>query len=210
VTAAGLAEEAEALMDGLGHRKLEVFDFALGERLAPGFAELGWHAEGLVHMIHDGPAPRPEPGVRPEPATDEQVRPIRISWVEAPHTREEVAEHMPTDEAVGRVLGARNLVLRDGDGAIIAFTRYLAIGDLAEVQNVFVHPGHRGRGLGGTLTSATIARAMAEGARRVFIVADAFGRPRELYRRLGFRDAWESYEFVSILRPPAKSDAPRT
>ena len=206
VTADEIAAVADRHYAGHGHRKAQVFDFALGERLRPRFEQLGWHPEGLVWMIHDGPAPNLPAGLRPEPATDEQVRPIRLSWVEPPHSPEGVAAFMPTDEEVGRLLGARNLILRDAAGEPIAFTRFLAFEGRAEVQNVFVSPDHRGRGLGGGLTAATVAQALAEGARRVFIVADAFGRPRELYSRLGFRPVWELFEFTRILREPGAAD----
>ena len=202
VAAAEIADAADRLYEGYDHRKAEVFDFALGERLKPQFDALGWHSEGLVWMIHDGPAPAITESLRPEPATDEQIRPLRLSWVEPPHTAEGVAAHLPTDEEVGRLLGARNLVLRD-DGEVVAYTRYLLIDGEAEVQNVFVSPERRGGGLGGTLTAATVAQALADGARRVFILADAFGRPQHLYARLGFRAAWRQYEFTRILRHPA-------
>ena len=202
ISADEIAAVADRLYDGYGHRKVEIYDFGLGERLKPRFDELGWHSDGLVWMVHDGPAPAIGEDVRPAPASDDEARPIRLTWVEPPHTAEAVAAHMPTDEEVGRLLGARNLVLRGDDGAPIAFTRYLLHEDLAEVQNVYVLPEHRGRGLGGHLTSATVAQALADGARRVFILADAFGRPQHLYARLGFRPVMKQYDFTRILRFP--------
>ena len=200
VTARDVAEVADRLYEGYGHRQVEIYDFALGERVAPEFEELGWHRDGLVWMVHHGPAPEVPDAMRPEPATDEEARPFRLTWVEAPHTPESVAAHLPTDEEVGRLLGARNLVLRGQDGAPIAFTRYLMHGDEAEVQNVYVLPEHRGRGLGGQLTAATVAQALADGAERVFIVADAYGRPQHLYARLGFRPVLKQMDFVRIDR----------
>jgi GNAT superfamily N-acetyltransferase len=68
------------------------------------------------------------------------------------------------------------------------------------VTNVFVAPPRRGAGLGGALTAATVRRAFDEGAERVLIVADAVGRPRELYARLGFRPVWTAHEFTRL--PP--------
>lgn len=202
VSAEEIAGVADRLYDGYDHRKVEIFDFALGERLKPQFDALGWHSDGLVWMIHDGPAPAVTESLRPQRATDAEIRPLRLSWVEPPHTPEGVAAHLPTDEEVGRLLGARNLVLRD-DGEVVAYTRYLLIDGQAEVQNVFVSPERRGGGLGGALTAATVAQALADGARRVFILADAFGRPQHLYARLGFRAAWPQYDFTRILRHPA-------
>ena len=55
--AAALVERAQA---GLPHRRLEVHDEALGERLAPDLAERGWTLDRLLLMGRDGGAPAPD------------------------------------------------------------------------------------------------------------------------------------------------------
>jgi GNAT superfamily N-acetyltransferase len=68
----------------------------------------------------------------------------------------------------------------------------------SEVCQVFVHPEHRGAGLGGALTARTIDLA-AETAPDIWICAERDGRPRRLYERLGFRVVVETG--VAILLP---------
>src|SRR5436305_14146934 len=64
----------------------------------------------------------------------------------------------------------------------------------AEITEVFVHPAHRGGGLGTALTQAAIEAAGP--VRDLWIGADAPRRPKELYERLGFRPAWTAMEFT--------------
>jgi GNAT superfamily N-acetyltransferase len=195
-TALEVAAWADRLMASLEHRKVEVFDDATGERLRPGFEALGWHPEVLVWMIHDGPPPAADSRLPVSPADDESIRPLRRRWVDPPFTEQQVFDYLEIDKRVGLRLGARNLAAAGSEGEVIAFARYLLMDDSAEIQNVFVAPEHRGSGAGGALTTAAIARAFADGARRVFILADAKARPRQLYARLGFRPAWTCHEFL--------------
>ncbi len=53
-SATDLAREADAVQGaaGLLHRKITVDDAAVAERLAPGFANLGWQTQPLVVMAH--------------------------------------------------------------------------------------------------------------------------------------------------------------
>lgn len=197
VSATELAGWADRLQSGLDHRKVEVFDAETGLRLRAGFEELGWHANELVWMVHHGPPPEVPGRFRAEPASDEEIRPLRLAWVDPPFTDEMVEAFLPTDEEVGRLLGARNLVLRE-DGEPVAYTRYLLLDGEADVQNVYVRPGSRGEGRGAALTAATTARAFADGAERVFILAEARGAARRLYARLGFEAAWTLVEFTRM------------
>ena len=64
----------------------------------------------------------------------------------------------------------------------------------AEITEVFVHPAHRGGGLGTALTRAAIEAAGPVGD--LWIGADDEDRPKELYARLGFRAAWTAMEFT--------------
>jgi ribosomal protein S18 acetylase RimI-like enzyme len=64
----------------------------------------------------------------------------------------------------------------------------------AEIAQVYVHPEHRGGGLGTALTRAAITAAGP--VSDLWIVADDEDRPKELYTRLGFRPAWTCMEFT--------------
>jgi len=74
----------------------------------------------------------------------------------------------------------------------------------AEIEDAYVTPAARGRGLGTALLLHATERA---GGRRLWIVADADGDARRLYERLGFEAAWAYWDCTR--RPPAKSVALR-
>jgi mycothiol synthase len=78
----------------------------------------------------------------------------------------------------------------------IAFAQLEGIGSAAEVAQVYVHPDHRGRGVGTALTRAAIAAA--GDARDLWITADDEDRAKDLYARLGFRPVWTSMEFLLL------------
>jgi len=78
----------------------------------------------------------------------------------------------------------------------IAFAQLERIGSAAEVAQVYVHPDHRGRGVGTALTRAAIAAAGDAGD--LWITADEEDRAKDLYARLGFRPVWTSMEFLLL------------
>jgi ribosomal protein S18 acetylase RimI-like enzyme len=70
------------------------------------------------------------------------------------------------------------------------------MGDAAEITQVYVHPEHRGRGLGTAITTAAIEAA--GDIEDLWIGADDEDRPKELYERLGFRPVWITLESVLL------------
>ena len=90
-----------------------------------------------------------------------------------------------------RAFGARFFLARiDGDPA--GLCELHMHGSDAMVENVVTLERFRGRGVARSVILRAIDVARDEGARRVFIVADADDWPKELYARLGFdRIGWE-------------------
>jgi GNAT superfamily N-acetyltransferase len=76
------------------------------------------------------------------------------------------------------------IVAMEGDGAIVGTGVATVNGPVAWIGTIWVAPDHRGRGLGRTLTEATIDIADGAGCRTLVLVATNRGRP--LYERLGF------------------------
>lgn len=85
--------------------------------------------------------------------------------------------------------GCRVVVAVDGDDTVIGTGVTTLNGPAAWIGTIWVASAWRGRGLGRTLTEATVEAGDAAGARTLILVATEAGRP--LYERLGFEvTAW--------------------
>lgn len=194
------AEELAAVADGaLGdarHRRVDVEDLDAGERLRPGFAALGWTSLHLVLMLHEAPVPAGETAPVDE-VPYEAAQPLRLAWHQEDFPGHEPSGYHEQAREVAMSRGVQVLVARGPDGEPVGFAQLERDGDAAEITQVFVHPAHRGGGLGTALTRAAIEAAgdVAD----LWIAADDEDRPKELYARLGFRPVWTLLE---LTRPP--------
>jgi ribosomal protein S18 acetylase RimI-like enzyme len=206
--AAELLATVDRLQAGLEHRRIEFDDPAAGARLRPALVAAGYVGERLAWMLRSGPPPAAARDVEevPFPAT----RDLRARW----HRGEdwsgdelEVLDFLDHQDAVAARRGLRAFAVR-GDagagrppGAPVAFATLIARHDAVEVEQVFALPDRRGAGVG----SALIETALAHGGRdRAWIVADADGRARRLYERLGFEQVWIQYAFVRYPEPESR------
>lgn len=81
------------------------------------------------------------------------------------------------------------VIVAEADGAVIGTGVATINGNAAWIGTIWVATPWRGRGLGRTLTQATIDAAESAGCRTLILVATEAGRP--LYERLGFKvRAW--------------------
>ncbi len=105
----------------------------------------------------------------------------------------------------------RVFVADDPDGGVAGTGVVTLNGPVAWLGTIWVHPAHRGRGLGRAITDATIGAADAAGCRTLLLTATAAGR--QLYERMGFEvQTW----YVTVEAPglsaqdprPAKGDGP--
>jgi GNAT superfamily N-acetyltransferase len=196
-----LAEVADELQQGLGHRKLEVEVEAAGERLSGGFEQLGWVVQRMSWMRHAGPVPRAGRAAveEVEPAA---IRPLQREWLasEPWFGSEWAAERfLELQDQVAARRPARCLAVRAG-GEPAAFARLLIDDATAEVEDVYCGPRWRGRGFASALVAAAVAEARAAAVADLWIVADADDWPRGLYARLGFEHAWLLHEFIRPAR----------
>jgi GNAT superfamily N-acetyltransferase len=179
-----LLSAAEALLGDLAHRKIEVEDAALGERLREDFRAAGWRSERLVWMVLDGEPDAPEEDVAEVAFAD--IRDLRAEWSNG-FTAEEIAAFALVEEEVADLLGCRCFVSMR-NGRPLAFVLFSA----DEVRLVYTTPAARGRGLARVLVGAAV-RAIRGPA---VIVADDEDTPKRLYERIGFRPAWTMWEFT--------------
>jgi ribosomal protein S18 acetylase RimI-like enzyme len=182
-----LVHTADVRLGDLDHRRVEVDDEAAGARLRPGFAALGWTTERLVWMWHAGPPP---PGAAFAEVPFSATRGLRIEWTRSalPSSSEAVVRGLALQEEMAAERRGSRALVADGGFAI-----FLVHGDVAEIDQVYVTPGRRGRGLGGALVAAAVRAA---GAAETFIVAEDGGAATRLYARLGFRPVWRQHTFT--------------
>jgi len=72
------------------------------------------------------------------------------------------------------------------DEPAVGFALSRGAADEEELLLIAVHPGQRGRGIGGALLGRFIAAARGHGARRLFLEMREGNRAESLYRRYGF------------------------
>jgi ribosomal protein S18 acetylase RimI-like enzyme len=129
----------------------------------------------------------------------EATRPLRLEWHRDAEWAddEDQGQHLISAEAVAARNGDRAFVARDGDGEPVGFVSLFSPPGFraGEIEQAYVTPAFRGRGIGSRL----IAAALAAGAHdENWIVADDEDRPKLLYERLGFRPVWKRYEFTRV------------
>jgi GNAT superfamily N-acetyltransferase len=92
----------------------------------------------------------------------------------------------------------QGLVLRDGDGQVVACGQFALEADMVGLYDVFTAPEARGRGLSRRLCAHLLALAQQRGARLAYLQVDASNEAaRAVYRRLGFSDAY-AYHYRAL------------
>jgi GNAT superfamily N-acetyltransferase len=197
MTAAELIAVADASLGDLTHRKLEIDVVEAADALRPEFVGLGWKTERLLTMLHAGPAPS-GPASRVEEVEYDAVQELRELWHREDFPGLDPGDYHRQAREVALACGVRSFAVLQGRSAV-GFSEVEWRDGAAEIISVYVHPDHRGEGLGAALTRAAIEQCADAGD--LWIVADDEGRPKELYARLGFRPVWEWMEF---LLPPTE------
>jgi GNAT superfamily N-acetyltransferase len=105
--------------------------------------------------------------------------------------RAELRGLLGPDLASGRLAA---WIAEEGGRAVGQAGLRLVVGGEAELLNVYVEPGFRGRGIGTALVSAAIAEARARGAREVGL------QPTEDSRRIYERSGFEAEGDSMVLR----------
>jgi GNAT superfamily N-acetyltransferase len=176
---------ADELLAEHRHRKLDVVDERVGEAARPYFGALGWMNERLAMMRRSGPPPGP-PALDVREVPVEATRKLRAEWyTEHDGDYEEQLRFAESQEPILARRGIRAFVVGE-----LGFTT-LAAG--AEIDQLYVTPEARGRGLGTALLAAALRAADADVS---WVIADDEGRARALYERLGFETIWTPYCFV--------------
>ena len=190
-----LLERMEVEFAGFGHRRFDV-DYRTPPQFVARLAlDTYERSEGLVMVLEgklQGPAPTFE------------IRPVMTDgdWAtyEALHLEDwkEYRERMgrPADEHVAQHM-ARSRRLKqppvqfwmayvDGRPAGYMYS-WEGVGGMGQVEDLFVTPELRKRGIATALIHHCVAAAREKGARHVAISADTTDTPKQIYARMGFR-----------------------
>lgn len=189
-----LAAFADEVQAELAHRRFDFERPDAAEPLRRRFEELGWIVERLVWMRHQT-APPPQTDIEVAEVPYDDVYDLRVSWLREDFPDHDMRAFIDQASEAAERRNAQVLAVREGD-APIGYAQLEHHEGSAEIAQVYVHPDHRGRGLGTAITCAAIHAG--GGARDLWIVADDEGRPKELYRRLGFEPEWTAIEATRL------------
>lgn len=198
IAAPELARDADALQSALAFRNIEVGDAAVARRLGPGLQELGYRRTELAVMARPTTGLPEALGVAVAEAGLETVAPLRDAWLRSDPVTADPAT-LAAVAASDRLIAARvptRVLCARVDGAPASYCLLLAGG---QIDDVFTLPEHRGRGLATAVLGAALRAAAAEGETGVFLLADADGRARELYERLGFTAVGSLWSFLRLI-----------
>lgn len=188
---------------GWAHRRIEVDDPTIEQRLRQPLLDAGYEVEHHVTMALGGGAPGPP--ARQLPAVvvdvDAQLDLGRALLRERPWA--------PTDALLDQFALRERLLARHADARVVVappdrpVSRALLLrhDDLLEIDDVGTLSDHRGQGWSRAVLDRAVAHAHGIGASDVVLVADADDWPRRWYARLGFRELGRSATFVR--RPPS-------
>jgi len=187
LSAEQVAAVADEALAGLSHRQVgfEVAD--AGESAREGLEALGWRSTLLVWMLHSGESP-PRAEVEVERVPYDDVHDLRVAWHYEDFPTLDTLDHLDHAREISLSRAVEVFAVRDAGGVPVAFAELELHGGGAEISSVYVHPDHRGAGMGTALTRAAIEAAPGVGD--LWIVADADGRARQIYERLGFSAVW--------------------
>ncbi|WP_331749958.1 N-acetyltransferase (plasmid) [Streptomyces sp. NBC_01707] len=193
----------ELAAQGLGSRqqyRIAVLDEALGERVAPVLAAVGYDRDAeLILARETAGCALPEPAAHLVELAELRAAVFRqqLDW----GLDEDLARQL-TERRTARLRGAEQvhfLATRTPDGEIAAWADlYLDRNTgLAQLEDLVTAVPHRKQGHGDTLLATGLALAAAAGIPQLFLIADATDWPREWYSCRGFTELGRSYSFLN-------------
>jgi len=199
VALAELEPLLERELSDLPYRHLVVQHEPTGERLERELLARGWKYERNVVMVLRREPDRGLDASAVIEADEAGGLELMRQWTgESKELREDPAAHRQVLETSRRIWerrGAQRLGVLGRDGALAGITVLFSDGEVAQVEDVYVVPGERGRGFGRALVTRATVMAVQAGHELVFIVGDDRGWPKQLYAEIGFEPVTRTWDF---------------
>lgn len=199
-SAALLAAEANRILGGAGlrHRKVEIPNGEVGARLEAGFRGLGWGAECDLVMIARRDPDREADVSRVEEVSIEELEPI---WAEGIRSEpfgqdEEVVRQLIENKRVVMTAIETRFFATRVDGSIASYCDLYTDNRTGQIEAVMTLEPHRNQGLARATVSRALAASRCAGNDLTFLLANRADWPQELYRRLGFDEVGQIWDFV--------------
>jgi GNAT superfamily N-acetyltransferase len=200
LSAVEIAEEAEEVMaaPALAHRELVIESPGIGERLAPGFQDLGWRVDRHVVMVRRRAADRDIDTSEVQAVDEPTMWPARERYLRT-------FDWFKSDEVAIQMHAAYRTWMRASDGVDlgilrgglpVSFAMLWSHGPTAQIEDVATLEAHRNQGLSRAVVTRAVELATERGCDLVFLVADDADWPKELYEKLGFDPVTTLYQFL--------------
>jgi GNAT superfamily N-acetyltransferase len=144
------------------------------------------------------------------PATDADVRAITdlVDAAYGPYVERIGMRPGPMDEDYGEVIGERQVTVAESEGALVGVLVLSTTKDGFLIDNVAVHPAHRGKGVGRALLELAEAEARRAGFDSIYLFThEGLVESRALYERIGYveyeRRPMEGFSLVFMRKPLA-------
>ncbi len=192
------ADDLRGELDRLRLPLVIVRDERAGERLATGFAQLGWQTHRHVVMAYRGGETKTVDTSLVREVGEATLRPLRQRTIlAAPWGSPELAEQfLRAKVLIAERLDTRFLAVQ-ADGEVAAYADLYIDGDTAQIEDIHTVEEHRNRGFASALVAYGVRKAREAGATFVFLVADEADWPWKLYERLGFVVIGRYYKFFT-------------
>ncbi len=175
-----------------------VRDERTGERLVPGFEQLGWQLHRGLVMAHRRPPERTADTGLVQEVDEAALRPARRAQLAGSPGRRRrwwSSSWPPSWPLLGSWWRAFAVLV---DGQVASYVDLYSDGRTAQLEDLATLGQYRGCGYASALVLHTLQEARRAGCDLVFLVADAQDWPKALYRRLGFD---ELGRYVKFIRP---------
>ncbi|HEY2770785.1 MAG TPA: GNAT family N-acetyltransferase [Solirubrobacteraceae bacterium] len=186
-------QELEALADehlsSLPYRHVVLEHEPTGRLLEDPLRDAGWRVEREVVMELRRPPDQEIDTSMVIEAGEEEMLALMARWhLEGPEQVSDAGLHQLYEHGrrENRALRDRNFAIRSPDGGLAAITKLRQADGVAQLEDVYAAPEHRGRGYGRALVTHAAAVARAGDHQLRFIVADDNDWPKLLYGKVGF------------------------